>query len=239
MKFVKPPDTLIIRWPHVLLLMLSACLFAGCFTVSTVKKARLDRKQEFADTVYALCKDPEGIMRLYFGGQHEKYRLTVPFDSIISHYQQAKSIEYTSNRFGGNFLGVYYLEDVNGEKGFQRLMLFKNAEVVTAVPEQGCLATEQAVAVKRIKEHIRVPVKLLDSTVKTDIYAVDTKPAAFMVDPAGAGYQKKYIIAIMPDKKKYSRYLLTPLTAGLDIVTLPFQLIMFGTVAMVAGVIKF
>jgi hypothetical protein len=217
----------------------------SCFTVNNIKKAKLDRKPQIVDSILSSYKDYNGNVNIVYTKQRSKnlYKSVIPVDTIIQRYRQAKTIDFINTDTAiKDFKGVFFAENINNQKGFQRLIYFQreNAYADTSKLFKDIENNKNVVHV--VTSKIVVPVFEADTTIIKS--HTKSKVVAFIVTPDNNSMidlnrQETYIAVFEPNKKKYSRYFLTPLTVGLDVATLPGQILFYGTLLLVTKTIKF
>jgi hypothetical protein len=217
----------------------------GCFTVKTVKKAKLDKKSESADSVLTSYKDLNGNTIIIYTKRNNKtiYKIVEPVDTIISNYRKGKTIDLINyDTTISNFKGVFFTGNVNGEKGFQRIIYFDKETTFSDTSNLHQEIGKNENLVRILTNEIIIPMEESDST-KQNKY-ITTKVVGFILKPISRNdnnsiRKETYIIAFEPRKRKYSRYFLLPLTVGLDGITLPFQIIFYGALLLISQTIKF
>jgi hypothetical protein len=216
---------------HILLIM--ACpLFAGCFTITTINKAKFDTKAETADSVLSSYKDDKGNLSIIYTKPASRYiyKLSQPIDSIVTVYRKSKTIDLVNPEAESAFKGVFFTDNVNGEKGYQRLVLFDDGNRMT---DTAGLAQEMGYnknIAKVLHARLYIPVGRIDTV--NAMQRVRTRAVSFVlnidVGDSSVARKETYLVVLQPRKRKYSRYLLLPLTVGLDAITLPVQAFVFG-----------
>ena len=227
----------------IILLVYCSCL-TGCFTSETLKKAKTDRKNEQASRVLSSYNDTNGNTTIIYTKRNKKdiYKIVVPAGSIISQYQEYKTIDWVNTDTTiANFRGVFYTENINGEKGFQRIICLNRENRLSDTSNLYLEIEKNNNLVTLLTNKVSIQVNQYDS-IRTRF--MKTKPAGFVLQPITRTdlkhpRQETYIIAVEPHRKKHTRYLLLPLTVALDALTSPLQILYFGTVFLLAHTIKY
>jgi uncharacterized protein YceK len=226
-------------------LLYGCFLFTGCLSINTLKKAKTDRKKETANRVLASYKEPNGNCIVIYTKPNDKsvYKIVAPIDAIIRNYNKAQTINwYNSDTAIGNLKGIFYTEQVHNEKGFQRLICFYNETKYKDANQLQQETGKDQNLVTILKNPVSLPVSLSDSVWENRF--IKTKVVGFIFNQEfnlvkNIPIPETYIIAFVPQKRKYTRYLLLPFTAAADGITLPIQLIYYGSLLLLAKTIKF
>ena len=205
----------------------------GCITISTIDKAKFDKKPEKAESILSSYKDNDGNTTIIYTKTRgsQIYKFSQPVDSIIEAYRKSRALDLVNPVLESNFKGVFYTANVNNEKGYQRMLLFDQEMKMKDTSGLADEISSNRNIVNGLDEKILMPFPL-ENNAHAFKY-LRSKGVAFMVDIDSAdntfGRKEQYVILFRPHRRSYARYLLVPLTAGLDVITSPFQLIFFGT----------
>lgn len=217
---------------YFIILICSSFLFTGCFTMGTLDRAKQDRKPERVKSVLTSYKDTSGNTVVIYKKRNRKslYKAVIPLDTIISKYRAANKGDLVNRDSTiDHFTGVFSVNDSKDKKQEQRIILFDNE---TPLSDTTGLYKEM-----ERNEHLvchntgkqLMPVWVYSTSYKQNS---KTRAASFTVqnsnknDSAGSS-NEKYIITFKPHRQKRVRYLLVPLTVGLDAVSWPVQIVIF------------
>jgi hypothetical protein len=211
-------------------------VFTGCYTRTLVKNARLDYKGEQVDSLISYHTDTSGNLNIWFSkkrNNNHTYYLSIPFEYNIASYDSSKLLNFTPKN-AGNLVGVFYMDRIRkvGSGSYHRLMLMDTASIVNVAPINRKQDSSRYI-VQRVQQKLFLPSRALDSNYTGSKSAIQTKAIAFAVNVAsheratGMG-PRTYIIALLPKRKKWTRYLLLPIAISADIITGPIQLIGIG-----------
>jgi len=216
---------------YFFILVSSSFLFTGCFTTRTLDRARQDRMPERVKTVLSSYKDPSGNTVIIYSKYNQKslYKAVVPLDTIISKYRAANKSDLVNHDSTiDNFNGVF---SVNNKE--QPIVLFKKETPLRDTAGLYMEMKKNEHLVQHNTSKIIIPVRIYGTMYKKNN---KTRAASFTVQnnnqsDSGNGRNEKYIITFKPNRKKKTRYLLVPLTVGLDALSWPLQLII-GFIAL-------
>lgn len=219
------------------LLIIVCPLFAGCFTISTLNKAKFDRKPETADSILTSYREPAGNIIIIYTKPSSRhiYKVSQPVDSIIMAYRNAKQIDLVNPDAGSPFKGVFFTESINGEKGYQRILLFEEESALMDTTGLAQAISYNENIAKPVHGKFYIPVSPVDSS--NEVQRIRGRSVSFVlntgVHDSSAARKETYVIAMQPRRRKYTRYLLLPLTVAADAITLPFQAVGLGTLCLV------
>lgn len=230
---------------YYLVLIFISFLFASCFTINNIRKARSDRKPEIVDSILTSYKDDKGNLHIIYTKQKDKhiYGSVIPVDTIISRYRQAKTIDLINiDTTIKDHRGVFFTENINNQRGFQRLIYYSQEYTYPDTSDLSREIKNNEGVVDVIGDKMSIPLFESDTTIATKY--ISSKVVAFKLRSQNENTdslkrKEMYVVVFEPRKKKYARYLLTPLTVGLDVVTLPGQIIYYGALLIIANTIKF
>lgn len=207
-------------------------LLTGCFTVTTIDKAKFDRRSERANSILTSYKDNYGNTIVIYTkrGSSHIYRFSQPVDSIITAYRKSQKFQLVNFSAETIFKGVFYTSEINNEPGFQRMLLF----------DQEFKMKDTAGLMKEISDDSNIA-KVLHQKIYIPIYPADngagfqlirSKAVGFILpmDSSNNNSKQRYVIVLQPQRRRYTRYLLLPVTVAVDAITSPFQIIVFGTI---------
>jgi hypothetical protein len=123
-----------------------------------------------------------------------------------------------------NFEGVFTMPDARNKKEKQRIVLFNNE---TPLTDTAGLSKEIAKNEHIAERHTgKTVIPAEGSLIIKD--EIKTKAASFTVKTPN---KEKYLVTFQPRRHKNIRYLLVPMTVGLDAVTWPVQIVI-GLIAL-------
>jgi uncharacterized protein YceK len=211
---------------YIIILVSTAFIFTGCFTISTLDRAKLDRKPERVKTVLTSYKDTSGHTVVVYRKKNKKtlYKAVVPLDSIINDPTIKNKWFFQNADTADNFKEIFSKKS-NDRKGYIHFVVFKQE---TQLADTAGLYKE----IEKDKGLVAIYTRGMRSQ---DGYTKGYDKAStvsFVVkdkkdnDSTKAGVET-YVIRFEPNRRKAVRYLLVPLTVGLDAVTWPFQVVVF------------
>jgi len=206
---------------YIVLLICSSFLFTGCFTISTLDKAKEDRMPERVKEVLTSYKDTSGNAVIVYKKRYRRpvYKTVVPLDTILSKFK-AEGGDYLHNKDStlGNFDGVYTVKDAKNKKADQLIILLNKETKLTDTAGLYKEMAKNEYLVAKHKGKTSIPTAGFSMTREQ----IKTKAASFTVITEG---NKKYLITFQPHRHKPIRYLLVPFTVGLDAVSWPIQIV--------------
>jgi hypothetical protein len=213
---------------YFIILICSSFLITGCFTMSTLDKAKQDRMPEQVKTVLTSYKDTSGNTVIIYKKCNRKsvYKAVVPLDTIISTYRAADKSNFVNRDSTiDNFKGVFAVNDSKHRK--QLIVLFNNETPLRDTTGLYKEIEKNEHSVRLNSDKLWMPVWAYSTSNNGHI---NTKAASFIVRnnnkrDSAKNTKEKYVITFKPNRQKKVRYLLVPLTVGLDAVTWPVQLI--------------
>ena len=206
---------------YIALLICSSFLFTGCFTISTLDKAKEDRMPERVKEVLTSYKDTSGNAVIVYKKRYRRpvYKTVVPLDTILSKFEAGgKSYLYNVDSTLQNFDGVYTVKDAKNKKAKQLIILLNNETKLTDTAGLYKEIAKNEHLVQKHKGKTSIPTANFSMTREE----IKTKAASFTVRTEG---DKKYLITVQPHRRKPVRYLLVPFTVGLDLVSWPVQIV--------------
>jgi hypothetical protein len=214
------------------LLIIFCPLFAGCFTISAINKAKLDKKPETADSVLTSYKENDGNITIIYSKPSNRhiYKISQPIDSIIIAYRNSHTLDLVNPNAGSVFKGVFFTENVNQQRGYQRVILFEKETPLTDTTGLAQAIGYNRNLAKPLHEKFYIPIGQIDTS--DTAQRERRKSVSFVLNmdlrDSAAARKEMYLIVLQPQRRKYTRYLLLPATVALDAITLPFQVIGFG-----------
>lgn len=206
---------------YLLILIGSSFLFTGCFTISTLDRAKADRMPERLKEVLTSYKDSSGNAVIVYKKRYRQsvYKTVVPLDTILSKYNASgKEDLYGEDSILENLDGVYTVKDAKNKKATQRIVLMKKE---TRMADTAGLYKEIARNQNLVEKHkgkTSIPTQEFRMTKEE----IKTKAVSFTVRDKN---NKKYLITFQPQRRMPARYLLVPFTVGLDAVSWPVQIV--------------
>ena len=206
---------------YIVILICSSFLFTGCFTISTLDKAKEDRMPERLKEVLTSYKDSSGNAVIVYKKRYRRpvYKAVVPLDAILSKYNATgKDDLYNEDSTLENFDGVYTVKDAKNKKENQRIVLMNNeTRLADKVDLYNEIAKNESL-VEKHKGRTSIPTQNFSMTREQ----IKTKAVSFTVRDKN---NKKYLITFQPQRHMPARYLLVPFTVGLDAVSWPVQIV--------------
>jgi hypothetical protein len=212
---------------YIILLIGCSFLFTGCFTMSAIDRAKQDRMPERVKTVLTSYKDTSGNAVIVYKKHYRTavYKAVVPLDSIITLYKAAEKDDLrNSDSTLANFEGVFTVQDARNKKEKQRVVLFNYETPLTDTTGLSKEIAKNEHIAEKHKGKTTIPVDGASITKER----IKTKAASFTVTTAN---NEKVLVTFQPRRHKNIRYLLVPLTVGLDAVTWPVQIVI-GLIAL-------
>lgn len=206
---------------YIVILICSSFLFTGCFTISTLDKAKEDRMPERLKEVLTSYKDSSGNAVIVYKKRYRRpvYKAVVPLDTILSKYNAAgKKDLYSKDSILMNLDGVYTVKDEKNKKATQQIVLLKKETRMTDTAGLHKEIARNEYLVEKYKGKTSIPAQDFSMTREE----VKTKAVSFTVRDKN---NKKYLIAFQPQRHMPARYLLVPFTVGLDAVSWPVQIV--------------
>lgn len=211
---------------YIIILLCGSFLFTGCFTISAIDRAKHDRMPERVKTVLSSYKDTSGNVVIVYKKRYKKpvYKAIVPLDTILTLYRAAGKDDLL-NRDSTlvNFEGVFTVQDAGNKKLMQRIVLLNDESPLTDTTGLSNEIEKNEHIAEKHKGRAMIPVK--GSGLKQEI---KTKAASFTIKTTN---NENYFVTFQPHRRKNFRYLLVPLTVGLDAVTWPVQIVI-GIIAL-------
>jgi hypothetical protein len=203
--------------------------------MGTLDKARQDRLPERVKKVLTSYKDTSGNTVVIYKKYNRKslYKAVVPLDTLISKYRVANKSDLVNHDTTiDNFTGVFSVNNKDKDQE-QRIVLF-NKE--TPLNDTTGLHTEMEKNEHLVQHNtgkLLIPVWGYSTMDKKNI---KVRAASFIVQnndksDRANNRNEKYIITFKPQRQKKIRYLLVPLTVGLDAISWPVQLVI-GLIAL-------
>jgi hypothetical protein len=224
------------RMRYFFILICSSFLFTGCFTMGALDRAKHDRKPERVKSVLTSYKDTSGNTVVIYKKRNRKslYKAVVPLDTIISKYRVANT-GHLINRDStiGNFTGVFSVNDGKDKNQEQRIILFDSETPFSDTTGLYREMEKNEHLVQHNTRKLSIPVWAYSTSYKDNIKA---RVASFSVQnnnksDSAHSSNEKYIITFKPHRQKKVRYLLIPVTVGLDAVSWPVQIVI-GLIAL-------
>lgn len=207
---------------YIVILICSSFLFTGCFTVSTLDRAKEDRMPERLKKVITSYKDSSGNTVIVYKKRYRRwvYKTVVPLDTILSKYSATgKEGLRNEDSIWTNLDGVYTVKDTRNKKATRQIVLLKNE---TRMSDTAGLYQEIARNEHLVEKHkgkTSIPTQEYCMTAEQ----IRTKAVSFTVSDKN---NKIYLITFQPQRHMPARYLLVPFTVGLDVVSFPVQLVL-------------
>lgn len=206
---------------YLFILICSSFLFTGCFTMSTLDKAKEDRMPERVKEVLTSYKDTSGNAVIVYKKRYRQslYKTVIPLDTIVSKFKaEGKNDLHNEDSTIVNFDGVYTVTDAKNKKANQRIILLnKETKLTDTAGLYKEIAKNEHLVVKH-KGKTSIPTEDFSMTREQ----IKTKAASFTVRTKN---NEKYLITFQPHRRKPVRYLLVPFTVGLDAVSWPVQIV--------------
>jgi hypothetical protein len=202
------------------MLICSSFLFTGCFTISTLDKAKEDRMPERVKEVLTSYKDTSGNAVIVYKKRYRRpvYKTVVRLDTILSKFRaEGKANLHNEDSTLENFDGVYTVKDAKNKKASQRIILLNNETKLTDTTGLYKEIAKNEHLVEKHKGKTSIPIQAIMTKEE-----IKTKAASFTVRTEN---NEKYLITFQPHRRKPIRYLLVPLMVGLDAVTWPAQIV--------------
>jgi hypothetical protein len=214
------------------LLLLSSTLFlTGCFTGELLYKCKQDKKREHVKALIASYKDSIGNTIIIYTKRHTKhvYREVVPLDTIISRFERTDINYHYYDLNTDNFKDLTVIRNFKDTNSTYGLVYLKKE---TPLKDTAGLYLEKEKdqhLVRINKERTPFPSRIWHK----NAYESQEQAVSFIVQNNPDGNRHKvftntYRIAIPPQRRKRTRYLLVPFTGVADVVTSPFQAVYFG-----------
>lgn len=206
---------------YIALLICSSFLFTGCFTMSTLDKAKEDRMPERVKEVLTSYKDTSGNAVIVYKKRYRRpvYKTIVPLDTILSKFKaEGKNDLHNEDSTIENFDGVYTVKNAKNKNANQLIILLNKETKLTDTAGLYKEIGKNEHLVQKHKGKTFIPAEGFSMTREQ----IKTKAASFTVITEG---DKKYLITFQPHRRKPIRYLLVPFTVGLDAVSWPVQII--------------
>jgi hypothetical protein len=205
---------------YIAMLICSSFLFTGCFTISTLDRAKQDKMPERVKEVLTSYKDSSGNAVIVYKKRYRRpvYKAVVPLDTILNKYNAAGKADviYEDSTLE-NFDGVYTVKDAKNKKETQRIILLSKE---TRMTDTAGLHKEIAKNEHLVAKHKgKTSIPTVGVGMKEEI---KTKAVSFTVSDKN---NNKYLITFQPRRHMPARYLLVPLTVGLDAVSWPVQIV--------------
>jgi uncharacterized protein YceK len=214
---------------YFFILICSSFLFTGCFTIGTLDRAKQDRMPEQVKTVLTSYKDTSGNTVVIYKKRNRKslYKAVVPLDTIMSKYKAANESNLVNRDSTiDNFIGVFSVIDSKVIKQ-ERIILFDNETPLRDTTGFYKEMEKNEHLVRNNTRKLFIPVWRYSTSNKANI---EYRVASFIVQNNNKSdntnsSNEKYIITFKPQRPKKVRYLLVPLTVGLDAVSWPVQIV--------------
>lgn len=206
---------------YLFMLICSSFLFTGCFTIRTLDRAKQDRMPERVREVLSSYKDTSGNAVIVYKKRYRRpvYKAVVPLDTILNKYKAAgKEALFNNDSTLENFDGVYMMKNANNKKDTQRIILLNKETRMTDTTGLHKEVAKNEHLVTKHKGKTSIPTAEFSRTKKK----INTKAVSFTVSDKN---NKKYLITFQPRRHMPARYLLVPLTVGLDAVSWPVQIV--------------
>src|SRR5690349_16588590 len=113
----------------IVIMICSSFLFTGCFTMSTLDKAKEDRMPERVKEVLTSYKDSSGNAVIVYKKRYRTsvYKAVVPLDTILGRFNAAgKDDLHNEDSTLTNFDGVYTVKNAKNKKETQQIVLMNN-----------------------------------------------------------------------------------------------------------------
>ena len=190
---------------NYLLLFLISISFTSCFTAQTIEKAKLDRKSETVKKVLSSYYDENKNTNIIYTkrGSNKTYKVFLPIDSTFREYRESKEVNWGNVDSINNFKGVFFTENINNERGFQRTILL-GSEI--AIPDSLNLreeiAHDRGVAESYNKKHYTL---ISPNDPELEYKEINAKSISFIihVNNSDSLYLRKetYLISFIPKRK--------------------------------------
>lgn len=206
---------------YIIMLICSSFLFTGCFTISTIDKAKEDRLPERVKEVLSSYKDTSGNAVIVYKKCYRTavYKAVLPVDTIVSIYNASgKENFFNKDSTLQNFEGVFTVGDAKNKKEKQHIILFNNETRLNDTTGLHKEIVKNEHLVEKHKGKTSIPTEDFSMTREE----IKTKASTFTVKTDN---NEKYLITFQPRRHQPVRYLLVPFTVGLDAVSLPVQIV--------------
>ena len=207
---------------YLYILICSSFLFTGCFTVSTLDRAKEDRMPERLKKVLTSYRDSSGNAVIVYKKRYRRsvYKTVVPLDTILSKLgASGKEGFRNEDSTWENLDGVYTVKDAKNKKATQQIVLLKNETRMTDTAGLYKEIARNEYLVEKHKGKTSIPTQEFCMTTEE----IKTKAVSFTVRDKN---NKKYLITFQPQRRMPARYLLVPFTVGLDVVSFPVQMVL-------------
>jgi hypothetical protein len=230
------------------IIVLLPLFFTSCITSSVLKKAKTDRKPQQIHQIQDAWEDTSGNIIVNFTAKLSQSKrnvpvhLVVPVNTLMRIYLGYNSVKGAFSAGEKTLYGVNRIHPIyyktSDSLGYTPEIEYLQEKVQEGIYAPG--ATD-----KNITSHFRLPIDPGEYKYETGWLYKKQKRMLLLYKPA-IPFQSTYVpirniaISVEPShKRKYSRYLLTPVTVTADVATAPLQGIGAGFAMLLSWAIRY